>query len=149
MKTEDKIQKISNTLSIISLIFLIIPTILLWIIIGKTSTIIFVTLLVGIIALIDTSIIITNKYQKKQIYESIPLMKHRMNRFSTQSIFFFGIGLPLLFDSWNKGFKENQFQLIISIILLFIGLLIYDLGYLRRDNLIEKILIKQNKDNLK
>jgi len=146
-KKEENIQRISNILSIISLIFLIIPTIILWIIIGKTDTIVFITLLVGILALMDISIFMTNKYSKKKIFESIPLMKHRMTKFLTHSIFYFGIGLSLLLDAWKNGFRNNQFQLIISVIILFIGILIYDVGYLRRDKLIEEKLIKQNNIN--
>jgi hypothetical protein len=145
MRKEEKkkIRRISNILSILSLVFLIIPTIILWVVIGKTSIIIFITILVGVIALIDVSIFITNRYSKKKLLESIPLMKHRMNKFLTHSSFYFGVGLPLFFDAWIRGFKENPAQLIISIIILFAGILIYDIGYLRRDKLIEEKLIKQ------
>lgn len=146
---KNKILLINDALSIISLIFLIIPTIVLWWLIGGTPNIKFITILVGVIVLIDISTLITNYFSKKRIMESVPLMKYRMNKFLVNSIFFFGIGLPLLIEVWQKGLQRNVPQFIISILFLFVGLLMYEIGYQRRDKIIEKELIKENRRNKK
>ena len=131
------LNKLSNFFTWFSLITLAIATILLWIIVGKTNTIILITSLVGVIFLINLSTLITNKIYKKEIFESVDLLKHRSNKFLTQSIFFFGVGLPLFIDSWRNNFS-NMAQLYISIGLIFIGDIIY-VCYLKRDKLIEKL----------
>ena len=142
--------RLSNILTSVSLFFLIIPTIILWIFVGVTKIIMGITVLVSLLILMDISTLIINKFYKKKINESIPLMKHRMNKFLTQAIFFFSIGLPLFIASWlNGGFIENIIQTAISIIFILVGGLFYEIGYIRRDNFIERTLIKDNKRNTK
>jgi len=149
MKSKNKkLRKISDILSWISTILLIIPTIILWWFVGKTETIILITALVGIIIIINISTIIINKIYDKKVVESVPLMKHRLNKFLTQSIFFFAIGFPLFIDSWKKGFSNSLIQLGISVFFILMGEIIY-VGYVKRDKIIENQLIKQNNKNKK
>jgi len=138
--------KISCIALWISIIFLIIGIIPLWIFIGKTKMMVSISVLVGILIVMNISTLIQNKISKKKVIESAPLMKHRMNRYLTISLFLLGIGVAIFIDTWNKGFLDNLPELIIAVFFIIIGEFTH-LEYNKRNLLVEKRLIRKNKKN--
>lgn len=143
-KKSQRLLKISNIASWTSIILLIIPTIILWLILGPTKVVVSISYMIGILILINISTIIVNKQSQKKINESLPLMNHRMNKYLVTSLFFFGIGITIFIDAFNKGFLNSIAELTISVFFILIGDFIY-LEYQKRDRIIESKLQEKTK----
>lgn len=131
--------KVSNIASWTSIILLIIPTIILWIILGPTKMVASISYIIGILILINISTIIVNKQSQKKINESLSLMSYRMNKYLATSLFFFGIGIAIFIGAFNKGFLNSIAELTISVFFILIGDFIY-IEYQKRDRIIESKL---------
>jgi len=102
-----------------------------------------VTAIIGILIITSILTIILNWKTGKNSKESIPLKDLRMNRGLTNSLFWFGVGIPLFIESMRVGFTKNLIIGIISILVLLIGIYQYEINYKKREIFLEKIFIRK------
>lgn len=141
-------NKVGIILNLLSLFFFIAFSLGLLFFVAISPPIIAIlnlTLFLTIIPLVNLIYIFKKDIK---INESMPLMRHRMNKYLTISIFCFSIGVPLLIDAYVKGgFLGNTVQTNFALSIIIFGLISWSFGYLRRDNIIEFELIRKNKMN--
>jgi len=149
-KNLNRYQKSIIVLSIISIASMIVAAITYGIFL-HTNWLFPYILIVSSFIIIVNSLNLHSALSKRnlKLEESIPLMKHRMNKSLTSSILFFSVGVPIFIDAYYKGLLQNVLELLISLALISIGMIIYFVTYAPRDKHIEEELIKRNKRNKK
>jgi len=148
MKTSNR-GRPSNIFYLISIILIIMTFTILWLFTEKNEKLFIMTIFALILILINLLNILMNKKYSEKINESNSLINLRMNKALNHSIFYIALGIPFFISSVKDGLIKNWLEGFISIIFILIGVYLYIIDYKRREIILEKRLMINNKSNLK